>query len=217
MPTPTFAIAAAVCALLAIAADWNERRHAAFYLLKPLTTLLIIGVAAQASAGGGHGLLLLALGLSLLGDICLMFEGNAAFMGGLGSFLLAHLLFIPVLLHGVAQPTLPWWSAALALYGILLFAWLLPRTGSLKFAVGLYGLALMGLAFAAIARWHGRQDLPSELAMTGALLFVLSDSSLAIRKFIGPYGGAQAAILSTYWAAIGLIAYAATLPGWAHP
>ncbi|MGH8506098.1 MAG: lysoplasmalogenase [Stenotrophobium sp.] len=214
MPTHAFAIAAAVSAILAIAADWNERRHPAFYILKPLTTVLIIGIAAQSPPGDARWMLLAALGLSLLGDICLMFEGNKFFIGGLGSFLLAHLLFIPVLLHGIAQPALPPWSAALALYGILLFAWLLPRTGSLKFAVGLYGLALIGLAFAAIARWHGRHDLPAELAMLGALLFVLSDSSLAIRKFVGAYAGAQAVILSTYWAAIGLIAYAATLPGW---
>lgn len=208
MPTHAFAIAAVVSAILAIAADWNERRHAAFHILKPLTTALIIGIAAQAPAGDLRLMLLAALGLSLLGDICLMFEGQKWFMGGLGSFLLAHLLFIPVLLHGVAEPTLPLWSVALALYGVVLFAWLLPKTGSLKIAVGIYGLALMGLAFAAIARWHTRHDLSAELAMIGALLFVLSDSSLAIRKFVGPYAGAQAVILSTYWAAIGLIAYA---------
>jgi len=44
------------------------------------------------------------------------------------------------------------------------------------------------------------------LAVAGALLFVVSDSSLALRKFAGPYRGAQALILSTYWISIGLIA-----------
>ncbi|MGH8455793.1 MAG: lysoplasmalogenase [Stenotrophobium sp.] len=209
--TTAFAIAAAIFALLAIIADWNERRHFSFYLLKPLTTLLIIGIAASAPASDTEGrmLLLLALVLSLLGDICLMFDGDRWFMGGLGSFLLAHLLFIPVLLHGVAHPVLPLWSGVLAVYGIALFGWLLPKTGHLKFAVTIYGLALMGLAYAAIARWYAHPDLYTQMALAGALLFVASDSSLAVRKFVGRYAGAQALILSTYWAAIGLIAYAA--------
>ena len=213
MLTTAFVVAATISALLAIAADWNERRHSTFYILKPLTTLLIIGIATAAPAGDAKLMLLAALGLSMLGDICLMFDGEKWFMGGLGSFLLAHLLFIPVLLHGVSHPSLPLWSAALALYGIVLFAWLLPKAGALKLPVIVYGLALMGLAFAAIARWYAHPDASTQMSLAGALLFVLSDSSLAIRKFVGPYAGAQAVILSTYWAAIGLIACAATLPG----
>ncbi|MGH8462155.1 MAG: lysoplasmalogenase [Stenotrophobium sp.] len=206
-----FIVAATISALLAIAADWNERRHFTFYILKPLTTLLIIGIATAAPAGDAKLMLLAALSLSMLGDICLMFDGQRWFMSGLGSFLLAHLLFIPVLLHGVAHPALPLGSVALALYGIALFAWLLPKTGPLKIPVSIYGLALMGLAFAAIARWHAHDDVSTQMALGGALLFVLSDSSLAIRKFVGRYAGAQAVILSTYWAAIGLIACSATL------
>ncbi len=49
--THIFIIAAAVSALLAIAADWNEQRHASFYLLKPLKTALIFGIAGQAGPG----------------------------------------------------------------------------------------------------------------------------------------------------------------------
>src|SRR5438132_343727 len=85
-----FAVAAVVSGLLAIAADWNERRHKSFYLLKPLTTLLILGIAASASAGAYQKLVVAALLLSTAGDICLMFKGNAWFGAGLGSFLIAH-------------------------------------------------------------------------------------------------------------------------------
>jgi hypothetical protein len=52
MITTALAVAAAVSALLAIAADWEERRHRAFFVLKPLTTALIIGVAASLSVEG---------------------------------------------------------------------------------------------------------------------------------------------------------------------
>lgn len=211
MLTSYFAAAAIVSALLAIAADWNERRHGSFYLLKPLTTALIIGVAATAPAGDARALMLLALGLSMLGDICLMFDGERWFMGGLGSFLIAHLAFIPALLHGVASPELPLWSAAIVIWGIAFFAWLLPKTGALKPAVLIYGTVLMAMALAAIARWNVQHSDASLMALAGALLFVVSDSSLSVRQFAGRYNGAQALILSTYWLAIGLMAYSLML------
>lgn len=75
-------VAAGGSGLLAIAADWNERRHKSFYLLKPLTTLLIAGVAAAAGPAsvGYQNWILLALVLSLAGDICLMFSGARWFV-----------------------------------------------------------------------------------------------------------------------------------------
>lgn len=206
-----FATAAAVCAGLAIAAEWNERRHVSFYLLKPLTTFLIALMAAQAVPGDLRTLVLCALALSLLGDICLMFSGNAWFMAGLSSFLLAHLAFIPALLHGVASPTLPLWSIGIVLWGVGFFAWLLPKTGPLKIAVVIYGAVLMVMVLSAIARWQAFPNAASVWGLIGALLFVVSDSSLSVRQFNGRYRGAQALILSTYWSAIGCIAYASTL------
>lgn len=209
--THIFAIAAVVSAVLAIAADWNERRHPSFYLLKPLTTLFILLLAAQAAPGELRNLMLFALALSMLGDICLMFAGNAWFMGGLSSFLLAHLAFIPALLHGVAAPALPWWSVLLVVVAIGYFVWLLPKTGPLKIAVVIYAAVLVAMALAAVARWQALPGTASNWALLGALLFLLSDSSLSVRQFNGRYPGAQALILSTYWAAIGCIAYGSTL------
>lgn len=206
-----FAIAAAVSALMAIVADWNERRHFTFYVLKPLTTLFIIGLAATVPEGTARTLMLLALVLSLAGDICLMFEGQGWFIGGLSSFLLAHLAFIPALLYGVDSPSLPLWSAGIVIWGLGFFAWLLPKTGPLKPAVLVYGTILMAMALAAVARWNVAPTESARFALIGALLFVVSDSSLSVRKFVGPYKGAQALILSTYWSAIGLMAYSLTL------
>ena len=206
-----FAVAAALSAFMAITADWNERRHFTFYVLKPLTTLFIIGMAASVPEGGARSLMLLALVLSLIGDICLMFSGQGWFMGGLSSFLLAHLAFIPALLHGVPGLSLPLWSAGIVVWGLIFFAWLLPRTGALKPAVLVYGAVLMAMALAAIARWHVAPTALADCALAGALLFLLSDSALAVRQFVGTYRGAQALILSTYWSAIGLMAYSLSL------
>ena len=206
--------AAAVCAVLAIAADTSirgeERRYKAFYLLKPLTTALILAAAWTTSPASGPGYRLWvagALALSLVGDACLMFEGKLWFAAGLGSFLLAHLLFIAVFLDGVHLGLPPAWTGLVVLYGLGLSAWLLPRAGALKAPVALYCLVLLGMALAAARRWDLLGGPGPLLALFGALLFVASDSgALGVRKFGGVYRGAQALILSTYWLAIGLIA-----------
>jgi uncharacterized membrane protein YhhN len=207
--TSAFFGAAGLSAILAIAADWEERRHRAFYLLKPLTTALVLGAAlsrAPASGAAYQQLVAAALVLSMLGDICLMFPGNAWFAGGLGSFLLAHVGFIAAFLKGVPLAMPPAWTAAPVAYGLGLSAWLLPRAGSLKPAVALYCLVLLGMALTAALRLQTLGGQPAALAVAGSLLFVVSDSALAIRQFGGSYRGAQALILSTYWASIALIA-----------
>ena len=201
--------AAALSAVLAIAADWEEQRHRAFYLLKPLTTALILGAALSLEPVSGADYrcyVAVALVLSLVGDVCLMFEGDLWFAGGLSSFLLAHVGFILAFLKGVAMAMPPAWTLLPVLYGLGLAAWLLPRAGSLRIPVALYCLVLLGMTLAAALRQPALGGEPALLAVAGALLFVVSDSSLAIRRFRGPYRGAQALILSTYWLSIGLIA-----------
>lgn len=203
--------AASLSALLAIAAEWNEKRHRSFYLLKPLTTLLIIGIALCGPSGDFRTLVTAALLLSLAGDICLMFRGDRWFVAGLSSFLVAHLVFVAAFVAGWPGSSLPLWTAAYGLYGLAFFGWLLPKTGRLMLPVIVYGAVLMAMAVTASARWAALHDLRSLYLLAGALLFVISDSSLAVRQFNGMYRYAQALILSTYWTSIGLIAYSATV------
>ena len=206
---PALTVAAALCALLAIAADWEEKRHRAFYALKPLTTILILAIALLAPAPSPEyqRFIAAALVLSLLGDICLMFKGDGWFLGGLGSFFLAHFAFAAAFLRGVGTPDPPGWLAIVLVYaGVMLFV-LLPRAGKLKVPVLIYCAVLAGMAFTASVRYTALHDARSFYAMLGALIFVVSDSALGFRQFVGKHRGAQALILSTYWTAIGLIAW----------
>ena len=213
MITIALTAAAAVSALLAIAADWEERRHRTFFVLKPLTTLLVIGIAATAPLENDYTLwVLVALVLSLFGDVFLMFGDGArasdrAFIAGLGSFLLAHVAFVCAFVQGLHAPELPGWLAAVVFYAAGLMFVVLPRAGSLKLPVLVYGVVLAAMVFAAAARHESFGDAASLRAVLGALLFLVSDSLLAWRRFVGRYRGAQALILSTYWTAIGLIAW----------
>jgi alkenylglycerophosphocholine hydrolase len=213
MITTALSVAAALSAALAIVADWKERRHQAFFALKPLTTLLIIAVAASISIETPYARwVLVALAFSLCGDVFLMFGDGArasdrAFIAGLVSFLLAHVAFVAAFVQGVGAPNLPGWLAAVVFAAIGLLFVLLPRAGRLKLPVLVYCLVLAGMAFAAAARHETFGDAASLRAVLGALLFMVSDALLGVRRFVGRYPHAQALILSTYWGAIGLIAW----------
>ncbi len=213
MITIALSVAAAASALAAIAADWEERRHRSFFVLKPLTTLLVIGVAASIAWTGPYAQwVLVALALSLCGDVFLMFGDGArasdrAFIAGLVSFLLAHVAFVVAFAQGLGAPALPGWLAAVVFYAVAMLFVLLPRAGALKLPVLVYCLVLAAMVFAAAARHASLGDADSLRAVLGALLFLLSDSLLGWRRFGSRYRGAQALILSTYWGAIGLIAW----------
>jgi len=219
MITIALSAAAAVSGVLAIAADWEERRHRALFVLKPLTTLLVIAVAASFSREGPYAqAVLAALALSLCGDVFLMFDGrhragdgaragDRAFVAGLACFLFAHLAFVFAFAQGLRSPELPGWLAAVVFYAAALLFVLLPRAGALKLPVLLYCLVLAAMVFAAAARHETLHDDYSLRALLGALLFALSDSLLGVRRFVRRFRYAQALILSTYWGAIGLIAW----------
>lgn len=208
---PKLLIAAIVLSgVLAIIADWNEGKPLLFKLLKPLTTILIGVLAWSAPESLYRQALLVGLLLSLIGDIALMFESNAAFLAGLGSFLLAHLLFMLAFLHGVEVYRLPAWAWLFLAYGVALGVVLVRRAApALRGPVIIYALVLTGMALTAAMRWQAVGGITGSFAMLGAALFVLSDSALGVRKFVGRYPGAQCLILSTYWAAIACIAWSA--------
>lgn len=192
----------ALLATAAILCDRDGRRHRAFYLLKPLTTIVIIGLALSLPAAAASPWLLAGLGLCLLGDIALLGDSNRAFIAGLSSFLLGHLLLIPALLlplEGVAWPPL---SGLVAVPALFMLSRLLPHAGVLKLPVIAYSVALTALAIAGLTRGAYLGGSAGLLAGAGGLLFALSDGVLGWRRFRAPFPGSQAIVLSTYWAAL---------------
>ena len=200
--------AIAVSAVLAIVASTRGWRRG-IYVFKPLTTLLILGLVLTTPADAYHHPLyqpLVAAGLafSLAGDVLLMLTRDQ-FVAGLVAFLIAHLLYIGAFtLDGVWAT---WWLVLpLAAYGAVLLRVLLPRLpGGLKAPVTVYALVLLAMACTAVG--NDRSSVPAApLAMLGGVLFVASDSALAIDRFVRPFRGADAVVLGTYYAAQTLIA-----------
>jgi uncharacterized membrane protein YhhN len=177
------------------------------YLMKPLTTALLVGAAASAQAADPlyRWAILVGLGFSLAGDVFLMLPGDR-FVAGLASFLAAHIAYLTAFSLGVgfgSRPVLllPYATAAIAVMWLL---W--SRLGSLRVHVVIYVAALVAMAWQATTRAAAGHTELAVAAAAGATLFVVSDASLAINRFRGSFRAAQVLVMSTYVAAQALIA-----------
>ena len=131
-----------------------------------------------------YGQILLAgLVLSFLGDALLIGESRQAFLGGLGAFLLAHLAYVAA--FAVQGVNLRWIAAAaVPVAGIAWFVsnWLAPHTpAELSLPVQMYTIVISVMVVTAFGT---RGKGASVLILAGALMFFLSDLSVAALRLI---------------------------------
>jgi uncharacterized membrane protein YhhN len=169
-----------------IKGDWAIKAMPALSLAA-LSLILIPGI---------HGYLLCAgFVLSACGDISLSFNGEKYFIGGLVSFLLAHVVYIVTYANGSPWSTEYWWMLVfLGIFGVVMLIVLTPKLGEMKIPVYVYMSVI--LTMDAMAVLNGSEGL---LLIPGALIFTVSDSILALDKFNKPIRGAQYWIMSTYY------------------
>lgn len=153
-----------------------------------MKTVPVALLAIAALAGSQPGLLALALTLSAIGDAFLSRQGDRAFMGGLGSFLLAHLAFTALFLPAAMANGSTGGNTmqAALIVGVLVLAVLFrlwPHLGALRLPVIVYALAIGSMAVAAAAGQENR------MVLAGVALFVVSDIVLALEKFVPDAGG----------------------------
>lgn len=188
---------------------------------KPLILISLIGYFAVKAGNNRNTIFYLMLGAlfcSLLGDIFLMFEkvSSLYFTLGLASFLIAHVLFALTFIKRWNKLTLnsfKWVSLALLSYGILLFFILKNSLGPLRIPVILYVLGIMAMAITAFRRKGMVSQLSFILVFVGALLFVVSDSLLAVDKFMFVIPIAHILVMGTYATAQYLITKGVLLQG----
>ncbi|RCI12689.1 hypothetical protein L249_0663 [Ophiocordyceps polyrhachis-furcata BCC 54312] len=155
---------------------------------KTASTALLSCLAASrtssSSSSSSSPLVVAALALSSAGDAFLAWSGEEAFLRGLGSFLVAHLLYCVVLWrsgNGIRADDHGWRRSVAALSVVaapaMSFA-LLPRVGpALRLPIVLYCTAILSMLLGAVTV-RGSQ------VATGAVLFALSDSLLATEQFL---------------------------------
>jgi uncharacterized membrane protein YhhN len=196
--------------LVAESRAWPAARAVA----KTLASLAFVGVAlalALGAAGSAFGWLIVgALGLSVVGDVLLLSDRSAAFLAGLGAFLVAHLVFAAAFLAGgVSASAVALAAAAAVPVGVVVLRWLAPTLGaSFRAPVVAYVAAI--LAMCAMAVGHTAAGGPWTV-VAGAIVFAASDAAVAREKFIRSSPLNKAWGLPAYYAAQLLLAW--SVPG----
>ncbi len=194
-----------VSAFIHIRAEYRgPRQH--IYIFKPLTMvfILLIAILGQAASPFYKYMIIIGLLSSLAGDVFLMLPPDR-FVAGLVAFLIAHLFYIAAFVSEISS--LIWWpSIPFVIYGIVIYAILAPSLGKLKLPVLIYILVILVMAWLAWERWSQTGQSGALLASLGAVLFIISDTILAIDRFRGAFKLSRALNLTTYFAAQLLIA-----------
>lgn len=159
-----------------------------------------------------HSMIIIALIFSWIGDITLQLTQfqESFFLVGLGSFLITQLIYMVAFFITPGKNTLFFRKIYLlipvALYGWGILWLLSAGLGDMKLPVTVYTVVILSMLLAAVNREKKVNRQSFLLVLAGAILFVLSDSMIAINKFSQPFELARIAILSSYFTAQYLIA-----------
>jgi uncharacterized membrane protein YhhN len=181
------------------------------YLKPILIPLLGLGVYFHKKFASKN-ILLTALLFSWLGDVILLFANVAEmyFILGLVSFLLAHVFYC--ILFNKQTKTIKSNKAFLLVGSVVILAYLigmlsalLPSLGDLKIPVIVYASIISVMLFFALNGLLTWKKTGNQYVFLGAIVFVISDSILAVNKFYNPIQKSSFIIMSTYLVAQYLI------------
>jgi uncharacterized membrane protein YhhN len=157
-----------------------------------------------------HRLILSALLFSWAGDVVLelqnlpgLFKQNEIlFMTGLVCFLITHVLYFTTFSltpgRNYAYRRFFRYILPVIIYGSGLLVYMFEDLGEMRFPVIVYTIVLLAMLASAINRFKKVSQASYYLVLIGAVLFVLSDSLLAVNKFSHPLPSSSALIMSTY-------------------
>ena len=199
------AIALLIGTGFAAVANWISRwrpNNALETVTKPLTTVLILVFAftVESSHPDARWLVVAGLVFCLVGDVLLMSVVDN-FVGGLGSFLIGHLLLAVavfrrphghVALAGLALIPL---AVVVGTFGPVIVKGARQRAVALGIAVAAYLVVIASMAV--LVTLTG-----SPWAIVGAAFFVMSDTLLGYDLFAKPFASARVAIMVTYHLAL---------------
>jgi uncharacterized membrane protein YhhN len=177
-----------------------------YYISKPLIVVSIAAYFLSQTSYSSTSLkkwILFALFFSWVGDILLMFQvaNQLFFLLGLSSFLLAHIFYIiffqTIRAREKIRPKV-WLLLIVLVYYTPLISFLSPHLGDMKMPVIIYGAVISLMLSLAMDMLFIPNKRAGRWMMIGALLFVLSDSILAINQFYQSFPLAGVIIMLTY-------------------
>jgi uncharacterized membrane protein YhhN len=201
-----FLYAFALVSILQLVSELLDFKSIQFFV-KPMIMLSLVGYYL-ASVPIRSSIFIRALFFCWAGDVLLLFvqDDEAYFITGLLAFLIGQALYISSYRqHSVEDKSFELmptqkirYSLPIILAGTGLIVILFPVLGNLKFPVMIYGIALVLMVMTALFRYGRTTSSSFWFVFGGALLFMLSDSLLAINKFRTALAFAGFWIMLTY-------------------
>ncbi len=146
-----------------------------------------------------------------VGDILLMFNNNDLFVFGLASFLFCHIFYITAFVGNIRKSTYklsPVNKIVLGLlplfYLIVLYTYLYPHivgnelNKPFLIPVSVYAVTIVTMSLFALWRIGSSNRISTALIILGAFTFMISDSLIALNKFVSPFQHANLFIMFTY-------------------
>lgn len=158
-----------------------------------------------------HMLMLAGLLFCWAGDVLLEVPKEYAdlFLPGLGCFLLGHIMYLLTFILTPGGNYIfrkgPIFVLPVILYGACLVYYLFDGLGDMRLPVIAYAVVILTMLTGAINRRNKVNSASYWLVLAGAILFVLSDSAIAINKFGHNFIGSSIVVMTTYLAAQYLI------------
>lgn len=176
------AVAAGCLALVALLLLGHEVAAAAVKIVAS-TAFVALAVRAGAVRSVFGRVILLGLAFSWFGDVFLIGTSQLAFLAGLVAFLLAHCAYIAAfLVSGVSTRWTMLAAIPIAAIALAVSAWLTPHLPTeLVVPVRIYTAVISLMVIAAFGT-RGRGA--SHLILAGAVLFFLSDLSVAALRLV---------------------------------
>ncbi len=168
-----------------------DYQHITKLMLIPILFIYLVLNVRKGAYQNSKVIIYLGLFTSFLGDLFLIYTGNGFFLAGMTAFLITHICYIifflkanKVKFNNATEFAIT--AIIITIVAIKLLDFLKPYLGGLAFPVKIY-MAAITIMTATAANLIGDKKLKN-LALTfflpGALLFVLSDSVLAINIFL---------------------------------
>jgi len=159
-----------------------------------ISKTLSVSLLGAVALGRGRRLAATALFISSLGDLLLALGGRY-FMHGLAAFLAAHIAYTTLFLRARGKVGRPLFTTAVVLYAFALAAYLGPVLGTRLVPLLLYLAAITVMVISA-----AHSAYPPRLVITGAVLFLISDSLIGISRFRHPVPYRHLLVWGTYYA-----------------
>jgi uncharacterized membrane protein YhhN len=190
----------AIFGTLAIIGAETKRRWL-LALAKPVATASLLLIVGPPPTYLVEKLVAFGIVFSIIGDGFLVVESERAFFAGTSAFLTAQILYAAAFwsLRAPERPIAPV-AGVVVVVSALLLANLWRPAGSLRPAVALYALAITLMVGTALGTLGGpMRPLAALCAAGGAVLFYISDATLAWDKFKRPVRHASIVTMGVYW------------------